>query len=354
MGGKFQPISWMPEDDSLGAPMQTASVCPSSVTTFWDSAKGVVSALTSGVCFAFVALLFVVLGDCGIPHLQIIFIADLGMTIALIPPIIYYRVSLLTKSIKDLAVLTSIGIIWTAGYVALLNSLSRIPMGNMIAIIHGTMPVVTPVLALIVLKETWHGVDVIGTLINLTGIVLVTQPTFIFGRQEETPDTLYPIGYFYAILSAVAFSTICILARYICKHVSLLMLSFYKVCIGAAFALFLALIFEPPVWQPEWKVILYFIAMIIFNTIGTYLRFRSLQLVAAATVVLLANIQLVIAYILDFIVFKEKPTPIDLTGACFIILSATLVAAYTWRRNMTDRTSETEDEGNDFLVVDDD
>ncbi|XP_070532932.1 solute carrier family 35 member G1-like [Ptychodera flava] len=354
MSLKSSPIIWLADEEPARKVSGCdATSCTRRARTVWSSLQGVGSALLSGILFAFVALLFQFLGQSGIPHLQVIFIADLGMTLALIPPLLYFRVNLKADSLKDALILVSIGVIWTSGYVALLNSLSRLPMSNVIAIIHGAMPILTPLMSCMFLREFCSCVDAVGTVINLVGIVFITQPTFLFGENRETAGANeYPIGYLYAFLCAFAFSVICVFARFVGQRVSLLMLSFYKVAIGAASAFILCLIFEPRVWKPQTPVILSFLIMILANTLGTWLRFYSLQLEAAATVVLLANIQLAMAYVLDFVIYEEKPTAIDLIGAFLIIFSSAIVAGYTWYRHVKLEKQEEDDHEYSFLYSD--
>ena len=55
-------------------------------------------------------------------------------------------------------------------------------------------------LAVFILKEPWKFPEFAATIISLTGAVLVTRPTFIFGGEEETLDTT---GVIYAYLAAV-------------------------------------------------------------------------------------------------------------------------------------------------------
>ncbi|PIK47220.1 putative solute carrier family 35 member G1 [Apostichopus japonicus] len=105
------------------------------------------------------------------------------------------------------------GITLSLGMPTALLSLKYMDVGASIAIIY-TMPIFTGIFAWIILKEPMKLIHLLFVAVSFAGVLLIAQPEFIFGsNEEENPDNNALLGTIFALVSAVAFALLVVISR---------------------------------------------------------------------------------------------------------------------------------------------
>ncbi|XP_006817204.1 solute carrier family 35 member G1-like [Saccoglossus kowalevskii] len=300
------------------------------------SMRGVTFGLLAGIFLAFSAYwIDVVQREGAMPSFQIVFLMDIGMFIGVIPFITYKRLKITGDSYTERGVLSIVAVLYFGGFSAFCYALLLGPMANVTGISRGGMPVITPLLALMILRETLHIVDGIVIAINIAGILLLAQPVGIFGAEGRTNDVTSSelVSYLLSIFSAFQWSLAYVSARYLGERTHVLIVLLYVGVIGSILSIILTLTVEHPIWSMSTRMALHTIGLVITNTLGDACRFRALQLEEATTIVLLANIQLFVAFFLQTFVLNEIPNQFSIAGASLVFLGSALCALASWWRD---------------------
>ncbi|XP_070555083.1 solute carrier family 35 member G1-like [Ptychodera flava] len=309
--------------------------------TFFQSGFGVLVGLFSGVLTAFSNLCIVVAEDGGASQFQVAFLnAAVGLIIFAFVMCVK-RVAFIPEKWKDRGFVTLNGVLHAVSGLGLLYALPRAPVGNVVTIVIGSMPIVTALFACVCLKERPRWFVGVGILIDVTGIILVSKPEFIFGRETGTSVTSQEgIAYFLAFLAAVGLSTTYICGRIVGPTVNPLATTFFvDVFISIVNAIFM-IFSRTSEWNLSGVVWVALAGVIVTGNLGEWARYRSLQIEGAPTVVLLGNIQLVFVYILQITILHESSDLLDIIGAALVLLAATIVAIGSWRVNAKRQTDE--------------
>ena len=86
-------------------------------------------------------------------------------------------------------------------------AITKLPLAD-ITVLHFTNPAFTAILAMIFLKESMRPLEVLGLIVCLAGVILVTQPDFIFGENARSLN-LFAVSVALAasLLSSIAYTT---------------------------------------------------------------------------------------------------------------------------------------------------
>ncbi|XP_006825673.1 solute carrier family 35 member G1-like [Saccoglossus kowalevskii] len=305
------------------------------------SLLGVSLALSSGMCLGLSGVFSLLAVKSGITEIQILLVQSICMVVVSLPFVCYLKLNLLPSSIVDRVILLSMGILENLANLAYYYSMTYISgVGDVTAIYCAAVPVFTPLMASLVLREPWkpvrHG---ISTVLSLVGILLISFPSILANRGKTyTNIDVFndSVGYTLAVLCAFGLCTNAVLARAFTTDVSIFTISIYSGLVGTPVSLALNFIKDNrhmvPINTAE-------VIGTLFGKIGFYVmyfafRYRSLHYEAATTVVLLGNIEIVAAYIGDVLLFQNTPTLVQLVGVGLVVVSAVLVAFMTGRAHV--------------------
>lgn len=209
-----------------------------------------------------------------------------------------------------------------AGFLALLclfYALPRLPLAD-VTVIHFTNPVFTGLLAAVVLGESLSRKDVGGTLLSLAGVVLVAQPSFLFGATTGSL-ALVPVAVTLAgaLLAAIAYTTVRKLAA--TEHALVIVFYFPLVSVPAA----LPFMWGTALWPTpvEWLLLL---GIGVCTQIAQVLLTKGLQQERAGRAMSMSYIQIVFAAIWGLLFFREVPDLLSIAGAVLIVGGTLLVA----------------------------
>jgi drug/metabolite transporter (DMT)-like permease len=209
------------------------------------------------------------------------------------------------------------------GFVALslfYFSLTRLPLADA-SVIQYTNPVITAVLAALVLRERIGPLEALVLLCCLAGVVLITRPSILFGGEARLPPLYVALALFGAFCSACAYVTI---RRLTGEHP--LVIVFYLPMVTVVGTL--PLVAPRLVWPTplEWLVL---VGVGVTTQVAQVYMTRGLQLEPAGRATAVGYLQIVFAGVWGALFFGELPDAWSVTGAALIVGSTLALAV--WR-----------------------
>ncbi|XP_077984937.1 solute carrier family 35 member G1-like [Glandiceps talaboti] len=321
------------------------------------SALGIVLALTSGCSFA-IGYMFAAFALMVLTPFQTVFIVQGIIGLIMIPPIIMFKIDVLLNSHRDRLLLIANGIGYTIGEAGLYFALANLPIGNVNAIFMGSLPIITAILSTIFLREPWRCVHGVVAVINIAGILLISQPTFIFGERDDHSHSLNAnhtlsisveaFGYLSTVGGATGYAMSYITCRALSDDVSMLTIILWDSIVAGVICSTLTFSFENPKWKISGRNYGMIVGIAIFDCIGHWMAFRSVQLENAATASLLFNFEVVVSYTLDYFVFGTHIGWFEIGGVALILLSACVISAVTWKENQA-KQHEVKENDNGYM-----
>jgi drug/metabolite transporter (DMT)-like permease len=193
-------------------------------------------------------------------------------------------------------------------------SLFLMPLAEATAIVF-VSPVITALLSALLLKEPMHRSAWLSTLLALAGVALVLRPNI----AELGLAALLPLG------AALCFSTMMILNRIAAGTGSPMALQWVMVCVAAPTVLVFAFAGH---WSgtanmiinwPDNSVILRCAIVAVSASAAHWLIFQGTIRTTAANAAQAVYAQLLVALVLDAIVFRHYPDAMALGGAVLIV-----------------------------------
>ncbi len=186
-----------------------------------------------------------------------------------------------------------------------------------------TSPMLTALLAALLLGEPARRETVIASLIAFIGVLVVLRPNFLTAGWAA----LLPL------LSALGMSVLMIGNRFVAGKASALAMQFYVAAIAALFLVLATLVLhfsgmkQFAVHWPHWSVLARCALVACSATCAHWLIFMGTTRAGAATIAPMTYVQLLIATLAGWLWFDNHPDAMTLLGAG-IIISAGL---YLWR-----------------------
>ena len=200
------------------------------------------------------------------------------------------------------------------------TSFSRLPLGDSTAILFSS-PVFVMIFSICILKERCGLFRVCAGASLLGGVVMIAKPPIIFGYGTE--DTYDIIGYVLVCLACLMSALGLVLTKKISKKVEKTVILFY---LGLASAICGAIgLFSvgtpsiPAAW--EWGLGL---GIGILGMVQQYCLVYAVTLESPSTVTIIRQMQIILAYIVQAVMFHVMPSSTDILGASLIL--ATVVA----------------------------
>ncbi|KAI1886874.1 hypothetical protein AGOR_G00200280 [Albula goreensis] len=290
---------------------------------------GLVYALLASVFFSIVALLVKKID--GVHAVEISAIRCFFQMVFVLPAMIYYKTGFLGPRGQRIFLFLR-GFLGSNAMILLYYAVQQMPLADATVIVFSN-PVFTAVLAWIFLKEKCTVWDFVFTIFTLAGVILIARPPFLFGSRVsgiEGDYTNHVKGTIAAFTGAVGAACTFVVLRKMGKSVHYYLSVWYYAVIGlieCVIALFVIDEWTIPFcgWD-RWILMLIGVLGIAGQTFLT----KALQLEKAGPVALMRTIDVVLAFIFQFLFLNRKPTWWSLGGALCVISSTSGVALRKW------------------------
>jgi S-adenosylmethionine uptake transporter len=245
-----------------------------------------------------------------LPSVQIVFVRSLVGLVLVVPVVM--RLGLASLRIASPALhLLRVGAA-AAALTLNFHAVARLPLAT-VTTISFTRPIMTVVLAALVLRETVGGRRWIATLVGLLGVLVIAQPGTV---------TIEP-AFFIAFAGAFAGTVSVVATRRLASQDSpaALMVT-YTAAITLLTAIPAALAWRP-LETADWPVLL---SIGVLAQLGQYCFIRAYRLADAAFLAPFGYLQLILSTATGLLVFGERPSMSLVLGAAIIIASAIALA----------------------------
>ena len=227
-------------------------------------------------------------------------------------------------------------------------ALDKIPVGE-VTVLFFTSPIMTVVLGLIFLKQKCSMVDAFCAVFNFVGIIVMTQPSFLFEKQEPSSHEMckllighsnvlnmpgtrhYMIGVVYSLLGSLCFAAFYILTQHCSKNTDVMLTLFYVGIVGTLMAISISIGSRKfLLFGNNWKIwmLLFFVGLLSF--VHMLFVAEALLLEDAGPCAVIRNADSIYAFILQYVLIKVKPGVNTLTGGVIVVISTTALAVYRY------------------------
>jgi drug/metabolite transporter (DMT)-like permease len=289
-----------------------------------DTRAGFVLMLGAVLFFSLMSLL-VKLGGSTMPPSQLVF-ARVFVTLVL--SLAHLRLCRIPLWGVNRRLLIGRGLVGTLALACFYYALTELPLGDATAIQY-TNPVWTALVAAVFLGEGVHRRDLVGACLGVVGVVLVSQPTFVFGGTS-----LPPLGLAAACVASVvsAFAYTAVRALRTTDHPLVIVAWFPLVAIPFV-APVAAMQWKPPTTS-EWLVLA---GIGVSTQVAQVMMTEGIHRMPAGKATSVGYIQIVVAFAVGLLIFDESPSPWSVVGSVLIIGATLITAQDAWRRRSQSR-----------------
>jgi drug/metabolite transporter (DMT)-like permease len=275
----------------------------------------------SALSYSVMSLLVKFAGQLGIPSLQSVFARSLILCIGAWTHLQYLDVDPWGNNKRLLLARAGVG------FVALncfYWALTVLPLADA-TVIQYTNPIWTALLAVPILKERITGIDVVGLVAGLIGVVLVTEPGFLFGGTSRLP--LFAVGI--ALLGSVMSATAYTLVRRLRETEHPLVVIFY-------FSLLATIASMPLAWpvavMPPFSGWAALAGIGVTTYLAQWAMTTGLHLEKAGRATAMTYLQVAFAFGWGVVLFGEHPTAMSMVGAVLVVGTSLLITWYRQRQ----------------------
>lgn len=290
---------------------------------------GLFYAFLSTVFFSIIALLVKTIE--GLHAIQISGIRCFFQMLFVAPLLIYHKTGFLGPRDKRVYLVLR-GLLGSNAMILLFYAVQQMPLADATVIMFSN-PVFTSVLAWIFLKEKCTIWDCVFTVFTITGVILIARPPFIFGKHLSGIESNYSNhikGAVAAFAGAIGAACTIVILRKIGKSVHYYLSVWYYAVIGLIECIITVSILGewkiPSCGRDRWMLMLIAVLGIAGQTFLT----KALQIEKAGPVALMRTVDVVLAFIFQFIFFNRTPTWWSLGGALCVVASTSGIALRKW------------------------
>jgi drug/metabolite transporter (DMT)-like permease len=261
-----------------------------------------------------------------IPHYQLHYFRVLSLTFIMYFVLRSQKEPLVNPSKKINILLIFIGFFGLLAGASSFYGFQVIPL-NEASVIFQTQPVISSILAVIVLKESFDLVQYISVVLCTAGVLLVAKPSFLFGEAETTShQTIHRLSGTISLLFAASMNGIqSILVKRVVAFVNSNLSVFYIGLIPTLFGGLLILFAGvAPMNYNEWLITL---NIVIYGILAQVLYNRSFKFGYAGKLSIMGYSQIIFGFILDFFILNSVPDIYSLIGA-ILVFSCVLLRLY--------------------------
>jgi drug/metabolite transporter (DMT)-like permease len=211
------------------------------------------------------------------------------------------------------------GLIGLGGLQCYFYAVTVLPLAEA-TVIHFTNPLFVAMAAPFLLGERVGPRELGGVALGMIGVLLVAQPSFLFGGEGMS---LSPFGVLVGFFGALFGAAASIVVRKLRTEHPLVVVFHFPLLVVP-----LTLPFVVPVWvwptPREWLVLL---AVGLVTQLGQLKMTEGLRTEPAARASAISYVQIVFSFALGFVLFDETPTPMTWIGAALITAGTLIVAS---------------------------
>ncbi|XP_065646988.1 solute carrier family 35 member G1 [Hydra vulgaris] len=278
-----------------------------------------------------------------IPTLQFVFARCAVQTLFIIPTIIALKVNYAIK-MNEIPIFSLMGFAGYANIVFMYSALDKIPIADTLAITF-TSPLFCCLLSHLILKEGLHWFHAICGLLSFGGVLLVAHPTFLFGQETKsktvlfqgkhlsrsTKEVIYFQGIAYAFISGMCLALYFVLTRYITRNESPLLAIAYPSIFGVIVSPLIMLLKQEGFILADSIVTNFYLFLIGFMSLLALLFLTlALRLENATIVNVIRNVDIVYAFVMQFVFLCVKPTKWTIGGSLAIMAGTSLLVLHKW------------------------
>ena len=282
---------------------------------------------------------------------------------------------------KNIWSLCLMGIVEAGAIVFIYLSLQKIPVGDS-TVIQFTAPVFTMIFSFCITKKCCSIVDAIFGSASFLGVIFIAKPSLIEGNSrsiyfhqhhqvvdygnatilsphESTSNmsTDYILGGTFALAAAICLSWFYILNKMNGKKTDVTLTIFYPSIFGMLISPF-AMLFKGEhvvlgeISSLSWGL-LFIVGFVAF--IGLMFMAEALQLENPGPAVLIRNMDVIYAFVFQFLLVHQPPGLSALIGTIIVITCSSIIAInriFGFERKCTNKEIEKESEDREFLLLD--
>ncbi|XP_028287955.1 solute carrier family 35 member G1 [Parambassis ranga] len=293
---------------------------------------GLFYAFLSTVFFSIISLLVKTIQ--GIHAIEISAIRCFFQMLFVAPLLIYHKTGFLGPRDKRIYLVLR-GFIGSNAMILLFYAVQQMPLADATVIMFSN-PVFTSLLAWIFLKEKCTLWDCLFTVFTIAGVILIARPPFLFGERLRGIEGNYAShikGTIAAFAGAIGAAFTFVVLRKMGKSVHYYLSVWYYAVIGLIECLITVSVLGewklPFCGRDRWMLMLIAVLGIAGQTFLT----KALQIEKAGPVALMRTVDVVLAFIFQFIFFNRAPTLWSLGGALCIVVSTSGIALRKWYTN---------------------
>jgi len=193
-------------------------------------------------------------------------------------------------------------------------AITHLPLADA-TVIQFCNPMLAALIATFTLREPLRGAEVVATVLSMTGVVLVAQPTFLFSEGAALDPVAVTVGVVGAIFSAVAYIVI---RRLGATEHHMVVVFYFPLVTGP---LSLPLLAIEGVVMPEGIEWLYLLGIGVAAQLGQVQITQGFKLETAGRASSVTYLQIVLAYAWGILLFGEYPNVWSVAGAALVVLS---------------------------------
>uniref|UniRef100_H3BCF8 Solute carrier family 35 member G1 n=1 Tax=Latimeria chalumnae TaxID=7897 RepID=H3BCF8_LATCH len=217
------------------------------------------------------------------------------------------------------------GLLGATGMILFFYAIQQMPLADATVIVFSN-PVFTAIFARIFLKEKCTLWDLFFTVFTLTGVIIIARPPFLFGTHVSGIEHDYSShirGTVAAFASAITSASTFIVLRRMGKAVSYYLSAWYYAVIGLIVSVTVVCVMQewrlPYCGLDRWLIILIGLLGIGGQTFLT----KALQIEKAGPVAIIRTMDVVCAFIFQFVFLHHSPSWWSVGGAICVTLSTT-------------------------------
>ncbi|XP_006820227.1 solute carrier family 35 member G1-like [Saccoglossus kowalevskii] len=251
---------------------------------------------------------------------EVVGIRMLLMSICVMPLMLYKNVAFLgSKGITYPWLIVS-SLAGSLLVISTFVAINLLPAGNAV-VIFSIHPISTAFLSWCILTDSVKWSDFVFGLVSIVGIVAITKPDFLFGHSSYNNTGRSLVGTCVALTAALLTSLLCVGIRKLENRMHTLAVLFYISVSGIVITvtpLYFMDAFSLPASLNEW---MYVGVVVICGMLGQVCMITSLQLEKAIYVAIIRTMDIVFAYILEYIWLGNQPEWTGIGGAVLVIIS---------------------------------
>jgi drug/metabolite transporter (DMT)-like permease len=199
-------------------------------------------------------------------------------------------------------------------------ALTALPLADA-TVLHYTNPVITALLAALVLDETLGRAEIGGALLSLAGVALIAQPSFLFDGASGLNPAYVGVALGGAFFSSCAYVTV----RKLRATEDPMVIVFYYPLIATLGSIPLTITTDPA-WPTLWQWGVLALGVAGTGTVAQVLLTRGLHAQRAGRAMAVSYLQIVFAAVWGALFFDEVPDLLSIAGAALVIGGTVLVA----------------------------